>query len=185
MRTNVLQAAFLSLSIVAMAFSQGGNASLGGVVEDPSKALIPGVTITAKNVATGVAAKQVTNESGVYSFPALQPGTYEVSAELPGFKRSVQKSDLPYAGQVRVNFSLELGQATQTVEVTASTESILRESSASVGDVLPRSKIESLPLVGNNVLDLLETLPGLEIQSCRRCIRHRQRSGARYDQRHP
>src|SRR6185295_7714204 len=100
------------------AFAQGGNAQLSGVVQDPSKALIPGVLITAKNVGTAVAVTQLTNESGIYSFPALQPGTYDVSAELTGFKKSLQKAELPYAGQVRVNFTLELGQSSQTVEIT-------------------------------------------------------------------
>ncbi len=142
-------------------FAQGGNAQLGGVVQDPTQALIPGVTITAKNVDTNVALTQITNESGIYSFPVLQPGTYEVSAELPGFKKSIQKAELPYAGQVRVNFTLEIGQASQTVEVTTSAVAALKESSASVGNVLTQEKIENLPLVGNNVLDLLTTLPGL------------------------
>jgi hypothetical protein len=141
--------------------AQTGNAALGGVVQDPSKALIPGVTVTAKNVDTAVAVTQITNDSGIYSFPVLQPGTYQVSAELTGFKKSLQTAALPYAGQVRVNFTLELGQSNQTVEVTASSAAGLRESSASVGDVLAADRITSLPLVGNNVLDLLETLPGL------------------------
>jgi len=66
-------------------FAQTGNAQLGGIVQDVSKALIPGVSITATNVDTGVMATQVTNESGAYNFPVLQPGTYRVSAELPGF----------------------------------------------------------------------------------------------------
>ena len=171
MRIGVHHASFLSrtagpvlgllLAFSASGFAQGGNAQLGGVVQDPSKALIPGVMITAKNVDTGVIASQLANESGVYSFPVLQPGTYDVSAELTGFKKSLQKAALPYAGQVRVNFTLEIGQSTQSVEVTASAESALKESSASVGDVLTTQRIENLPLVGNNVLDLLETLPGL------------------------
>ena len=139
MKSNILYAAFLFLfAFTANAFAQGGNAQLGGVVQDPSKALIPGVTITAKNVDTGVIATQLTNESGIYNFPVLQPGTYEVSAELPGFKKSVQKAELPYAGQVRVNFTLEIGQATRRCRRHVSTDSILRESSASVGDVLTR-----------------------------------------------
>lgn len=185
MRTNVQRASFLTLlgfvrpvsptksyaaagAVLALlltfsgnAFAQGGNAQLGGLVEDPSKALVPGVTISAKNVATGITAKQITNESGIYNFPVLQPGSYEVTAELPGFKKSVQKAELPYAGQVRVNFTLEIGQTSSIVDVTSTTDSILRESSASVGDVLTKSRIDSLPLVGNNILDLLETLPGL------------------------
>jgi hypothetical protein len=65
----------LLVALSASAFAQGGNASLGGVVEDQSKALIPGVTISAKNIATGVFATQITNESGIYNFPSLQPGT--------------------------------------------------------------------------------------------------------------
>jgi hypothetical protein len=147
--------------LTANSFGQTGNASLGGVVQDPTKALIPGVAVTATNVGTGVAVTQLTNDSGIYSFPVLPPGTYQVSAELAGFKKSVQTSELPYAGQVRANFTLELGQASQTVEVTSSADATLRESSASVGDVLTAEKISALPLVGNNVLDLLETLPGL------------------------
>src|SRR5262245_38305654 len=141
MKKNLL-AVLLLVVLAGNLFAQTGNSSLGGIVEDPSKALIPGVTVTATNVATGVISKQVTNESGVYNFAALQPGNYEVSAELPGFKKALQKAELPYAGQVRVNFTLEIGQTSQTVEVTVAADSLLRESSASVGDVLPLSKIE-------------------------------------------
>lgn len=160
MRKSFL-AVLMLLGLAVGAYAQTGNASLGGNVEDPSKALIPGVSITAKNVATGIESKQVTNEAGVYNFAALQPGTYEISAELPGFKKSIQRTELPYAGQVRVNFTLQIGQTATTVDVVSSTDSVLRESSASVGDVLTKSRIDSLPLIGNNILDLLDTLPGL------------------------
>jgi len=98
MRVRLLLAAILCLCFVVAAFPQGGNAQLGGIVSDPTKALIPGVTITAKNVDTGVLTTQLTNDAGVYSFPVLQPGTYEISAELTGFKKTIQKTDLPYAG---------------------------------------------------------------------------------------
>ena len=146
--------------LAGSAFAQTGSAQLGGIVQDSSSALIPGSTVTAKNVGTGVALTQITNESGAYSFPVLQPGTYEVSAELPGFKKTVHKDvALPYAGQVRLNLTLEVGAVNQTVDVSVAQESVLRESSASVGDVLTRDKIDNLPMVGNNVLDLLFTLP--------------------------
>jgi hypothetical protein len=146
------------------ALAQGGNAQLGGIVEDESKAVIPGVTITARNLDTNVSLSQISNESGAYSFPVLQPGTYEVAAELPGFKRSVQTDvRLSYAGQVRINFTLQVGAATDSVEVSVAADSILRDSSASVGDVLTQDKIEALPLVGNNILDLLDTMPGLRL----------------------
>src|SRR6185503_7452658 len=136
----------LLAALAGSAIAQGGNAQLGGTVQDVSKALIPGASVTAKNTGTGIAVTQVTNESGTYSFPVLQPGTYEVSAQLPGFKTSLQKDvALPYAGQVRLNFTLEVGAVSSTVDVTVAQDSILRESSASVGDVLSKEKIENLP----------------------------------------
>src|SRR5262245_34756865 len=125
---------FISAS---QSFAQTGNAQLGGIVEDPTKALIPGVTVTATNVDTNVSQTQLTNESGAYNFPVLQPGTYRVSAELQGFKKVINNQvQLPYAGQVRIDFTLEVGQIAQSVEVTVAANSALRESSASVGDVL-------------------------------------------------
>jgi len=60
------------------------NTSIGGIVEDASQALIPGVTITATNTQTGVVSTTVTNESGAYNFPAILPGIYKLTASLPG-----------------------------------------------------------------------------------------------------
>jgi hypothetical protein len=64
------------------------NAIVGGTVSDATGALIPGVEVTAKNINTGIVATRVTNETGAYDFPSLQPGTYAVSAALPGFRSS-------------------------------------------------------------------------------------------------
>src|SRR4029078_1562698 len=145
----------------SVVLAQSGNAQLGGLVEDPSKALIPGVTVTAVNVDTNVTQTTLSNESGTYNFAALPPGKYKVSADLSGFKKVVNDDVvLPYAGQIRINFTMEIGQSNQTVEVVSNSSNQLRESSASVGDVLSNDKIRNLPLVGNNILDLLVTLPG-------------------------
>src|ERR1041385_6012419 len=76
----------LCLFFSSHGFGQSINASVGGTVADPSKALITGVTITATNTGTGIVNTTVTNESGAYNFPALQPGNYKLSAELPGFQ---------------------------------------------------------------------------------------------------
>jgi len=149
---------FLNVSVV---LAQSGNATLGGLVEDSTKALIPGVMITATNVDTNVTQTTLSNEAGTYNFPVLAPGKYRVTADLSGFKKVVNNDVvLPYAGQVRLNIALEIGQTNQTVNVVTSAESQLRETSASVGDVLTRDQIQNLPLVGQNLLDLLVTLPG-------------------------
>src|SRR5262250_409007 len=76
----------LSVSFSAPAFAQSTYATVTGTVEDTSRALLPGVTVTATNNATGVATTSVTNESGAYNVPGLLPGTYTVKAELPGFQ---------------------------------------------------------------------------------------------------
>src|SRR5436190_16827576 len=120
-RFTVALAAMLSCLILllngSVLLAQSGNAQLGGLVEDPSKALIPGVTITVTNVDTNVTQTTLSNESGNYNFAALPPGKYKVSADLSGFKKVLNDNVvLPYAGQVRINFTMEIGQTNQTVE---------------------------------------------------------------------
>src|SRR5437870_13605591 len=83
--TCVVMCLFLSTNT----FAQTGNASVGGFVQDPTQAFIPGVTVTATNTQTGVATAVVTNESGTYNVPSLLPGNYKLSAELPGFRTRV------------------------------------------------------------------------------------------------
>jgi hypothetical protein len=78
---------FASLSHNALA---GVTASILGTVKDPSGAIVPGATVTATNTETHVAQTVSTNGDGYYTFPALQPGNYEVSTNVPGFKASTQ-----------------------------------------------------------------------------------------------
>jgi hypothetical protein len=162
MRGHIPGAMLLCVLMATAAFSQ--NAQLGGIVTDPSGGLIPGVTITVTNTETGVVTNAITNESGAYSFPSLQPGrAYRVSASLPGFQtKAVTDIELATAS-VRQNFQLQLSSTQTTVEVSADSTDAISANSASVGDVLPESRINNLPLVGNNVLSLLSVLPGVRV----------------------
>src|SRR5437867_11095746 len=76
----------LCFVLAAPVFGQSSYATLGGTISDGSGALIPGVTVTATNNATGVVTTAVSNEVGVYNLPSLLPGVYKVTAELPGFQ---------------------------------------------------------------------------------------------------
>ena len=153
-------AGLLCLLMASPAFSQV-NSSISGTVEDPSRALIPGVSVKAINTQTGVETNTVSNESGAYTFPALIPGVYNVTASLPGFSaRSFNDVQLSAGVAVRLNFTLQVGNVSTAVDVQISTDRLLAESSASIGEVLPQEKINSLPLVGNDVLDLVRILPG-------------------------
>src|SRR5262249_50690146 len=112
MKRIVLRALLLSV-FVTNAFAQTTNATLGGTVSDPSRALIPGVTVTATNTQTGIITTVVTNETGAYQFASLQTGSYKVSAELPGFQTQAYNDvSLGVGQQVRLNFTLQVsGQA--------------------------------------------------------------------------
>src|SRR5262245_30742607 len=114
---NVLGAVLFGLLSASLVFSQNGQ--LGGSVSDPAGALIPGVTITATNTGTGVTTTTLTNDAGAYTFPSLQPGTYKLSAELPGFQTSTVTNLQLGPIAVRQNFQLQLGTAQTVVDVTA------------------------------------------------------------------
>jgi Ca-activated chloride channel family protein len=141
----------------------GSMGSLTGVVTDASRALIPGVSVTAANTSTGVVTTAITNESGAYNFPSLPAGTYQVFASLPGFRTQVARADIQNTAS-RLNYTLEVGAIDSKVEVTASAAQTLAQS-ARVGDVLTQERIQNLPLVGNNVLDLLNILPGTRLSA--------------------
>src|SRR5207244_506857 len=150
--------------VAAPALSQSTNATVTGTIADSTGALIPGVSVTATNTATGVITTALSNESGAYNFPSLLPGTYKVSAELPGFQtRSYTDVRLGNADQVRLNFTLQVGGVNTAVEVTVAADTLLATSSSSIGEVLNQQRVADLPTVTNNVLDLYRLTPGIRI----------------------
>ena len=167
MRTFVAACFLLFLAaLVTPASSQSTNARVSGIVEDSSNALIPGVTVTATNTGTGVVSTNVTNEVGVYNFPSLLPGEYKVSATLPGFQtQTFTGVKLGNADQLRLNFVLRISSVNTSVEVSVAADTLLATSSSSVGEVLTQQKVQDLPLVGNNVLDLFRLLPGARMNA--------------------
>jgi hypothetical protein len=137
------------------------NASVTGTVIDPSGALIPGVEVSATNVNTGIVNTSLTNEAGSYQLPSLQPGTYKVTASLPGFQtQTYENVQLSQSQQVRLNFQLKVAGQAQAVEVTVSADTVLATTTASVGNVLSEESVRNLPLATRNVIDLIATTPG-------------------------
>jgi hypothetical protein len=152
----------LCLALGAPAFGQSSNATVSGTVSDSSGALIPGVTVTATNTQTGIVTTVVTNESGAYNLASLQPGVYNVSGELPGFQtQSYRGVQLGLSQQVRLNFTLQVGGVAQSVEVTIAADTLLAATSSSVGGVLPEYRVQDLPTIGRDALELVNVLPGV------------------------
>src|SRR6185503_17876654 len=154
----------LVLLLSVPAFSQAGFfASVTGTVTDSSKALIPGVTVKATAVDTGVVTSAVTNEAGSYTFNNLLPGKYTISASLPGFQtKSITDAQLSQNTTARYNFELNVSSVNTQVEVQISADTILATSGATVGQALTQQKVQALPIVGNNVLDLITVMAGVE-----------------------
>src|SRR5690242_7966782 len=164
MRRSITASIVLCLVLSLSAFSQSENATVGGTVQDASGAFIPGVTITATNTGTGIVTTVVSNEAGAYQFASLQPGTYEIKAELPGFQTAVVKNfSLGGAQQARLNFTLQVGAAAATsIDVAVAADTLLATSSNSIGSVLPEYKVRDLPLAVRDVFGLVGNAPGVQ-----------------------
>src|SRR5271157_800681 len=99
---------------------QSTNATLSGTVTDPTGAAIPNVQLTLTSVDTGTVNKAASGPEGLYSFPNLRPGIYELKASSQGFKEYVQAGiELTMNARARQDVKLEVGKAIQTVEVKA------------------------------------------------------------------
>ena len=132
-----------------------------GEVRDPSGAVAPDAAITATNAATGVVRTTRTNDVGIYSFPALIPGTYQVRVEAAGFQPTVRSNiDLQVQQTARIDFTLSVGQTTQTVEVSGAADLLTTESTA-VGTVIEQKSIVELPLNGRDFLQLVALSPAV------------------------
>jgi len=104
-------------------WAQVASSRLEGVVRDESGAVVPKAALTAANNRTQATQQTVTNAEGVYVFPSLLPGSYTVSAEAPGFRKSIHTSvELNVSATVAEHFQLQVGQVTESVAVEASAE---------------------------------------------------------------
>src|SRR5262245_9385161 len=164
MRRSFAASTVLCLLLSLTAFSQSENATVGGTVQDSTGAFIPGVSVTATNTATGVVTTVISNEAGAYQFASLQPGTYDIKAELPGFQTASAKAfQLGGAQQARLNFTLQVGAAAgTTVDVNVAADTLLATSSNSVGAILPEYKVRDLPLAVRDVFGLVAATPGTQ-----------------------
>jgi hypothetical protein len=132
-----------------------------GEVKDSTGAMVVGASVTVRNTATNGLREAVTNEEGVYSIPALNPGIYDVKAEKPGFKAASRTAvELQVQQTARIDFTLEVGQVSETVEVTGASP-LLTTENATVGTVIEQKRITDLPLNGRNFLSLVALSPNV------------------------
>src|ERR1044071_4829379 len=144
----------------SFAAAQTITASIAGTTSDPSGAAVPNASVTATNTETNVQTTSTTNAEGIYSFPFLRVGSYTITMEAKGFKKSVIGPFPVEANQIaRIDVKLELGDTSVTVEVSA-VGPLLQTETQATGDTLTSTKLTSLPLNGRNFASLTLLIPG-------------------------
>lgn len=136
------------------------NAIMVGTITDTSGAVVPGATVNATNVNTGVKRTTVTNSTGYYRIENLIPGQYTLSAEAKGFQRAVRTAfTLVVAQTATINLTLRVGSVTQTVQVSG-VSPMLQSQTAEIGQVIQSQMVQNLPLAGRNYMRLALLAPG-------------------------
>src|SRR3954447_13261220 len=152
--------ALLVVIVPFSAFAQSSNGSISGAVTDDAGGVLPGVTITAVNTATGLTRTSVSNTFGHYDVPLLPPGNYSVSSELTGFQPFKYPAIVVNVGtQSTVNFKLKQGVA-ESVTVTAAAP-LVDTSRSAVTSVVGERAIQNLPTNGRSFIDFALTTPGV------------------------
>jgi hypothetical protein len=158
---RVIGLVFLLAALLAVPLCAQTLGEIVGEVRDSTGAVVPNATVTATNVATNAVRTTTTNEAGLYTFPALVPGTYTVRVEMRGFRTTVRSNiELQVQQTARIDFALEVGQIAEAIEVSGSA-AILNTENATVGTVIENRRIIELPLNGRNFLQLVALSPNV------------------------
>ncbi len=149
----------IAISIFALA--QSGTTSLRGTITDPTQATLSGAQVTLSSPERGFSRTVTTSPSGGYEFLQLQPGTYQLTVAMSGFRKAEQKQiQLLVDTPSTINVKLDVGAATETVEVTGAAP-VINTTDASVGNAFSENQVKSLPMEGRNVPDLLSLQAGV------------------------
>jgi hypothetical protein len=161
LKSQVLKLAIVAAIVVVSAFSQTFYGSILGTVSDASGGVVPNANVTLTNNGTGERRTATTASDGAYRFMNLVPGVYKVDVEQAGFKRYTRDQvQVNVEAAVRVDIGLQVGEVTQSVEVT-SEAALLQTENASLSQVVSSRSVQELPLNGRNILNLVALVPGV------------------------
>src|SRR5438093_350991 len=149
------------ISMCALAAPAGaqGTADIVGRVADSSGAILPGVTVTARHLATNVTRTTVTSETGDYTFTPVLIGEYEVKAELSGFRTATSRVTLATGDRARVDFRLDVGTVNESIVVTSDVQQLQTDASH-IASQLNVEIVQNVPIVGRNIINILQLTPG-------------------------
>ncbi len=136
------------------------TSSLQGIVTDSQSAAVPEAVVTATNLGTSASRKALTDAAGEYTFAQVQPGDYKIVVEKPGFRTHVADVVLQINTPATLNVKLDLGQVTETVNVTGEA-AVVNTENAAVGNPFTETQVKEIPLQTRNVVALLSVQPGV------------------------
>ncbi len=149
------------VALQTLVLAQTGTTSLRGTVADSSGAAIAGAKATLSSAERGIEHTTTTGASGEYEFLQLQPGNYQLTVEMSGFRKQEHKNiSLLVDTPASINIKLDVGSQTEVVEVTAEGATI-NTTDASIGNAFDQRQVRELPLEGRNVPDLLSLQAGV------------------------
>src|SRR5262245_33072411 len=160
MTTHVKALSFLCLVAWSAGAARGQTqGEITGEVSDVSGAVIPGASVIVTNQGTSASRQVATNGAGVYSFPALLPGIYQVRVEKAGFQSMLRSGiQLQVQAVARIDFRMEVGQVSEALNVSSQAALLMTEN-ATTGTVIENRRIEDLPLNGRNFMQLVALAP--------------------------
>jgi hypothetical protein len=155
----------LILIVPATIIAQVSTSRLQGTLVDQSGAIVPGAKIVALNNKLGTSAEATSNERGLYVFPSLLPGDYNVTVEKAGFRTAVHRNVvLTVSTTVDEPFKLEVGRATDSVGVQANVERV-NTADAQIGFSVSFRDIDLLPQLDRNPMTLALSAPGVQVNA--------------------
>src|SRR6185503_2962248 len=147
------------MAIASVAYAQA-TSTFNGRVLDQGDAVLPGVTITATNNATGVVRTTVTNADGSYYLPGLEPGVYEVKTELVGVAPAArQNGNLAINAMLTIDFKLTVAGLNETLTVTGEAP-MIEVTQSKVANTIQTTELQNLPMLTRTISGMLELLPG-------------------------
>ena len=159
--TQISALTFVLLFAAATAQAQFDTATVLGTVKDSSGAVLPGVTVTLKNIDTTIAVSVQSDTEGNFQFANVRIGNYRVSAEKQGFSTAVaERVNVTVNARQRVDLTMQPGAVTETVVITDAAQLLETESSVR-GQVVQREQIVNLPLNGRSYANLVLLVPGV------------------------